>query len=143
VSREKTEPESEPASRGWKRPLLIVLATAPVGVAVFAFAFMVHSEVAFDEDRCPYRTREERSVGDAVSVREEARACSDGVEEHRWVLLRDGDAPLELGRRRLVAELYQGYTWEAREENGRVRIEIRNPGQDPRVFREPGPDAAR
>ncbi len=128
------------ALAGWRRPILIVVATAPLLVVVFAFVFMARSELAFDESRCPYEEGNVRVVRDGVSVREDDRTCSPGVEEHRWVLLRDHEAPLELGRRRLDARYYEGYTWTATEEDGRVRIEIRNPGQDPRVFREPAPD---
>lgn len=126
---------------GWKRPLLIVLATAPLLVVAFSLFLMSRSELAFDEARCPYERGEERLVHAGVSVREDTRACAPGVEEHRWILLRDGEEPLELGRRRLDARYYRGYTWTAREERGRVSIEIRNPGQEPRVFREPAPDA--
>lgn len=127
--------------RGWKRPLLIVLATAPLFVVAFSLFLMSRTELAFDEERCPYVRGEERLVREGVSVREDTRTCAPGVEEHRWVLLRQGEEPLELGRRRLDAQYYDGYTWTAREEHGRVTIEIQNPGQDPRTFREPAPDA--
>lgn len=128
--------------KGWKRPLLIVLATAPIGIAIFAFAIMARSELAFDEESCPYEEREERTAG-AARVVEQARTCQDGVEEHRWLLYREGFAPIELGRRRLDARYYEGYSWTAEEEDSRVRIEITNPGLPMRAFREPGPDAAR
>lgn len=129
------------ALAGWRKPVLFVIATAPIAFAIFFFVFIARSEVAFDETRCPYVEQELREVRSGVSVREERRTCQDGVEEHRWVLLRNGREPLELGRRRLEAALYEGYSWAATEPEGRVRIEILNPGQHPRVFREPAPDA--
>lgn len=127
-----------PESRGWKRPLLIVLATAPLGVIALAFAFMARSEIAFDESRCPYgEDGEVRLVRQGVRVREDVRRCQEGVEEHRWVLLREGEPPVEIGRRRLDRPYFEGdYRWSAVEEDGRVRLEIENPGQPPRVFRE-------
>lgn len=122
---------------GWKRPILIVLATAPIGLAIFSFVFMARSELAFDETRCPFRNGEVRLVREGVSVREDSRTCEEGVEERRWVLMRDGEEPREIGRRRLASTYFEnGYGWSASEEQGRVRLEIRNPGHDPRVFRE-------
>lgn len=127
---------------GWKRPILIVIATAPILVAVAAFVFMARTELAFDEASCPFVDGEARGVSEGVSVREDARECRDGVEEHRWVLLREGEAPVEIGRRRLESRYFEGtYAWSATEENGQVRIEIRNPGQEPRSFRERVADA--
>lgn len=129
---------------GWKRPVLIVLATAPAVVAVGAFVFIVRTELAFDEARCPYVEGEARVLREGLSVREDARECQPGVEEHRWVVLREGEEPREIGRRRLESRYFEDdYAWSAREEEGRVRLEIRNPGQEPRVFREREPGARR
>jgi hypothetical protein len=137
--------DDEPESRGWKRPLLIVLATAPIGIALLFFAFMAQNEAAFDEARCPYREDGEvRLVRAGVRVRRDERTCQEGVAEHRWVLLRDGEPPVEIGRRRLEARFFEGQTLSVAEEEGRVRLEIRNPGMEPRVFRErrdAGPNA--
>ena len=119
---------------------LVIIATAPIGLAIYAFVFMVRSELAFDEAACPYVERETRDVDDGVRVREDERTCQPGVEEHRWVLLREDREALPIGQRRLEAGLYEGYSWSARMEHGRVRLEIRNPGQDPRVFQGPVPD---
>lgn len=134
-------PKGKGGLTGWRKVVLFVLATAPIGFAIYSFVFMAQSEIAFDEASCPYGEPELREVRSGVSVQEERRTCQDGVEEHRWVLLRSGHEPLELGRRRLEARLYDGYSWSVTEPEGRVRIEILNPGQDPRVFREPAPDA--
>lgn len=126
---------------GWKRPLLIVVATAPIGVVLVLFAFMARYEAAFDESRCPYEASEVRVVRLGLEVREDVRTCQPGVEEHRWVVLREGFDPLEIGRRPLNAADYRGYSWTASEEEGRVHLEIRNPGHEPRVFREPPLDS--
>lgn len=129
-------------AKGWKKPLLVVLATAPIGFAIFAFVFMAQYERAFDESRCPYEELETRAIAEGVAVREDRRVCQDDIEEHRWVILRDGRRELELGRRPLERHYYRGaYRWTAQESDGRVRIEIENPGLDMRAFREPHPDA--
>lgn len=142
--RDDDDDEERESPGGWKRPVLIVLATAPVLVAVGALVFIVRSELAFDEERCPYVDGEARVVREGLSVREDARECQPGVEEHRWVVLREGEEPREIGRRRLESRYFEGdYDWSAHEEEGRVRLEIRNPGQDLRVFREREPDANR
>jgi len=124
-----------------KKIALIILATAPIGFAIFSFLFMVKSEMAFDEAVCPYAEIETREITSGIRVREDGRTCEPGVVEHRWVLLQDGEEDLAIGQRRLLAELYEGYSWSARVEEERVRLEILNPGQDPRVFRSPSPDA--
>ncbi|MGF1467621.1 MAG: hypothetical protein ACFCGT_15965 [Sandaracinaceae bacterium] len=128
---------------GWRRPVLIVLATAPIGAIALSLAWMARSEAAFDEASCPYREDGEvREVADGVALREDVRRCVDGVEEHRWVLLREGAEPLAIGRRRLdSARFASPYAWSATlDDDGRVRLVIRNPGMAPRTFREPSPD---
>lgn len=120
---------------------LVILATAPIGFAIFFFGFIVESELAFDEATCPYEEIEVREVAEGIRVREEERTCQPGVEEHRWVLLREGEDDLEFGQRRLQAELYEEYSWSARVQDDRVWLEILNPGQDVRIFRGPAPDA--
>lgn len=123
-----------------KKAALVIIATAPIGLAIYAFVFMAQSEVAFDEATCPFVEREIRDVEAGVRLREDERTCQPGVEEHRWVLLREGQETLPIGQRRLEAALYEGYSWSARMEQGRVRLEISNPGQDPRVFHGPVAD---
>lgn len=129
--------DDAPERRGWKRPILIVLATAPIGVMLLFFAFMAQNEAAFDERRCPYgEDGEVRRVLEGVNVRHDVRRCQEGVEEHRWVVLRAGESPLEIGRRRLDREYFEGQTWSVSDEDGRVRLEIQNPGMEMRLFRE-------
>ena len=131
----------------WIKRLLFVLAIAPAIGAIVIFALIARSELAHDESRCPYSEAELREITPHKSIREESRLCEPGVEDHRWVLLEDGQEPLELGRRRLASEHWaRGYAWTAaeRQEEGdderRVRLEIRNVGLEPRVFREPPAD---
>lgn len=139
---DEDDDDDRESSRGWKRPILIVIATAPILLAVGAIVFMARTELAFDEASCPFLDGEARVVREGVSVREDARECQPGVEEHRWVLTREGEEPVEIGRRRLESRYFEGsYAWTATEVDGHVRLEIRNPGQDPRVFLERVPDA--
>jgi len=120
-----------------KKAILVILATAPIGFAIFAFVFMARSELAFDESTCPFVQRETREVADGVRVREDERTCQPGVEEHRWVVLREGEEERTVGQRRLSAELYESYSWTAELRNDQVRIEITDSSQDhPRVFNE-------
>lgn len=123
--------------KSWQRPILIVLATAPIGIIAFIMFFMMRSEWAFDEARCPFEEVELRLVHEAASMREDERACQEGVEEHRWVLLREGQAPHEIARRRMDAEYFRGaYAWTAADEGGNIVLTIRTPGQEERTFRE-------
>lgn len=123
--------------RSWKWPFLFVLATAPIAIIAFSMFFMAQNELAFDEVRCPFEEGETRLVSPGVSVREDARTCQEDVEEHRWVLHREGQAPREIARRRLEARYFEGdYRWTAAVEEGEVEIEIVNPGHGSRIFRE-------
>ena len=127
--------------RSWKKPVLVVLATAPIGLALVILVFMARYEAAFDEARCPYEEVETRALRPGLAVREDARTCQPGVEEHRWVVLREGLDPRPVALRPLPEADWEGYSWSAAEEDGRVRVEILNPGREPRIFREPALDA--
>jgi hypothetical protein len=138
--REPGEPPEAPV-RPLRRAVLVTLGVAPAVVAVFVFVFMARSEVAFDEATCPFVNGATRTVAEGVAVREDARRCQPEVEERRWVLLRDGEAPVPIGRRRLGTAMWgEGYAWEATIEEGRVHLLIRNPGQRERRFVEMVPD---
>lgn len=126
----------------WRKPLLVLAAVAPIGVVLYIVAFQARYELAFDEENCPYVEVELREVGPGVTVREDRRSCLDGVEERRWVVHRSGHRPFELARRPLEAAAYgQGYAWDAEDDGTQVRVVVRNPGLEPRSFREPGPDS--
>ncbi len=123
--------------KGWKKAALVALATAPIGFAILSFVFMARSELAFDEATCPFEERELRDVEAGIRVRDEARTCQPGVEEHRWVVLRDGQPDLAIGQRRLSAEMWEGYSWTAVMRDGHVRLEIHDRSQEQaRVFNE-------
>ena len=127
---------------GWKKPLLVTVAVAPIGLAILAFVFMVRSELAFDEATCPFVEREVRELAPGIRVREDERTCQEGVEEHRWVVLRAGEPEYPIGQRRLSAELYEDYSWSAEMSGAHVRLEIRDPSlEHPRVFNERLDDA--
>jgi hypothetical protein len=124
------------------RAILIVVATAPIAVVIFAFVFMARSEIAFDESSCPFRERETRPISDGRSIREDVRICQDGVEEHRWTLVRRGRRSLELGRERLESRTYEGYAWSASDDaEGYASVELEVRGRGARHFRERLPDA--
>ena len=125
-----------------RKAVLVVIATAPIGLAIFSFVFMAQSELAFDEATCPYVEVEVRQVQAGVHVREDARTCQPGVEEHRWVVLRDGEEDYPIGQRRLSAEIWENYSWRAEVRGTHVRLEIRDPTlEHPRVFNERLEDA--
>ncbi len=125
-----------------RKAVLVVIATAPIGLAIFSFIFMARSELAFDEATCPFVEREVRQVAEGIRVREEERTCQPGVEEHRWVVLRDGEPDYPIGQRRLSAEIYEDYSWSAELRGTHVRLEIDDGTLEfPRVFNERLPDA--
>lgn len=121
-------------------PVAVFFGALPAVMALFIFAFIVRYGWAHDEDRCPFHPVETRTIDASVSVREDARRCIDEVEEHRWLVLRDGSDPLDLGRYPLEAELVEvGFPWEARVEDGRVVVDVTNEGRGTFTLREPPP----
>ena len=129
---------------GWKKNLLVVVGVLPAVLVLGIIGFYSRYLVAFDEESCPYAEVETRAVAAGVDVREDQRVCQEGVEEHRWVLLRAGRDLLELGRQPMPAEAYgDGYRWEAEvDEEGRARVDAHYPGLEGfRRFREPAPDS--
>jgi hypothetical protein len=113
----------------------------PAALAIGIFVFIARFGMAHDESRCPFREVETRRVATGLEVREEARRCLPEVEEHRWLVLREGGEPRELGRYpRRTAQPGQGLPWRARERDGRVIVTVTNVGRGDIVFREPPPD---
>jgi hypothetical protein len=112
------------------RWLAVLLGTPPAIFMVVMLGFIIRSEVAHDEEDCPFVAVERRNVGDGVAVAEEARSCQEGIEERRWILQRDGRPPRELGRRRIDSHLYEddAYRWRTERIEGRVRVIVHNPG---------------
>ncbi|MFK7989156.1 MAG: hypothetical protein AB8I08_24265 [Sandaracinaceae bacterium] len=127
----------------WRTPVLVVIATAPIAIIFGIFLYGNRYQSAFDEQTCPFEELSVQDVQARIQVREERRICQPDVEEHRWVLLREGRGALELGRRPLGLDAWtDGYHWETRVVNDRVRVLIHNVGQDePRIFQEPSPEA--
>ncbi len=137
------------APRGWT-PMKKVLAVAAAAPAVLLFAgvaiFVARVEWAYSEDRCPFAVLETRTLAPGIQVREDSRQCTEGSEEHRWIVLRDtppeGQLPTrEIGRRRLPSQFYapSRSRWKATLENSWVHIHIHNDGVEPASFREDPP----
>lgn len=119
-------------------PFAVFFGALPAVLALFIFGFIVRYGWAHDEDRCPWHDVETRALDGDVSVREDARRCLDEVEEHRWLVLRDGEEPLDLGRYPLEAALIEtGFPWTAHVEDGRVVIDVTNEGRGTFTLREP------
>jgi hypothetical protein len=118
--------------------IALVVFTAPsVALVLLTVGLVIANERAHDEIRCPFATVETRRIDESVSVREDRRACTDGLEERRWVVLR-GSAALEIGRRRLASSFYapSRYAWTARVDADGVAVDVRNQGAPPVTYRE-------
>jgi hypothetical protein len=134
---------AEPKKKSpWWLPIVVVIGALPAVFAIGIFVFIMRYGWAHEESRCPFHLVETRVVDSRASVVEEARRCMDAVEEHRWSVVRDGAAPLELGRMPLEeAQIPQGFPWTARAEDNRVVIEVTNEPDGIFTLREPGVDA--
>lgn len=125
------------------RWVLMVLGGLPALLAIGIFVFIARFQLAHDEGRCPFHEVETRVVSPDLRVREDARRCLEEIEEHRWLVLRTGAEPLELGRFPLEAEQTErGFPWTAELEDARVVVTITNEGRGELVFREPGASGA-
>lgn len=127
-----------------RKQLWFLLALPGLLGPVVIFVFILTTERAHDEDRCPYEPVTERTVPgeDGARVREERRRCVDAAEERRYTLIRGGQTQL-LGRRRFAPEAFAGpdYHWEASvSETGEVQVVVHNPVQPSVTFREGRPD---
>jgi hypothetical protein len=124
---------SRPLPR-WTMYVLVPGAIAPVLILGFIFV----SELAHDETRCPFDRRSEQQLSDGVRVREDARSCLPGIEEHRYSALRAGSERV-LGRRRFARNAFDPsrYRWRAElSPQGEVRVTVDNDGHAQAVFRE-------
>ena len=128
----------------WWLPIIVIVGALPAVFAIAIFVFIVRYGWAHEEARCPFHDVETREVDAHASVVEDARRCIDEVEEHRWSVVRDGAARLELGRMPLeAADIEAGFPWTARIEEGRVVIDVTNEPDGLFTLREPGVDAGR
>ena len=122
------------------RWLLFVVAVFPAVLAIGIFVFSARFQMAHDEGRCPCHEVETREVAPGLAVREDARQCLPEIEEHRWLVVRAGAEPLELGRFPLEAEqIDRGFPWTAELVEGRAVVTVTNEGRGELVFREPDP----
>jgi len=126
----------------WWLPIVVIIGALPAVFAIVIFVFILRYGWAHEESRCPFHDVETRVLDEHASVVEDARRCMPEVEEHRWSVVRDGAAPLELGRMPLEEEgVTDGFPWTARIEGGRVVIDVTNEPDGIFTLREPGVDA--
>jgi hypothetical protein len=105
---------------------------------VFILGFIFVSQLAYDEDRCPYVRAELRQLSVAVAVREDRRSCLWNSEERRFTVVR-GAQERTLGRRRFQRRDFRAgsYRWQAElSPQGEVRVEVHVPGHADAAFRE-------
>lgn len=118
----------------WMFYVLIPGFAGPVLILGFIFA----SELAHDEARCPYTYTATKALSATVSVREDARSCVPGMEEHRFTAVR-GAREHVLGRRRFASTAFapDRYQWRAAlTPQGELRVTVDNAGHAQAVFRE-------
>ncbi|HEX7477357.1 MAG TPA: hypothetical protein VF331_06090 [Polyangiales bacterium] len=100
--------------------------------------FILFTEYAHDERRCPYSPLSERTLAADVRVREDARRCMTRAEERRYTLLR-GPSERVLGRRRFAPDAFARghYRWQASlGQDGQVHVSVHNDGHADAEFRE-------
>jgi hypothetical protein len=119
--------------------VIVVIGALPAVFALLIFGFIVRYSVAHDPETCPYQPGEARVLRDGLSVREDSRSCLDDVDDHRWVVLRDGYDELSLGNLPLMGD-GEGFTWDARLDEDRVVVEVSIRDRGELTFREPERD---
>jgi len=132
---------SDTKRSAWRR-FLPLLALPAVGGPLFVFVFVVRTQRAHDETRCPYKELSRRTVDDGAIVVEERRSCLPNVEDRRYVLRR-GQHVQVLGRRLFDSAAFAApaYGWDAGvRDGGEVHIHIVTPGHESASFREGRPD---
>lgn len=130
------ERESEKKKTPWWLPIVVIVGALPAVFAVAIFVIIVRYSVAHDPDNCPYVLGAVRDVNDGIAVREDTRQCMDDVEDHRWVVVRDGDEDLPLGNLPLMGTSVT-VGWEAHLDDGRVVVDVEIPDRGSLTFREP------
>jgi hypothetical protein len=121
----------------WARYIIIPGLLGPV----FVLGFIFVNELAHNESRCPYSFGETRSLSASIAVREDHRRCLWTVEDHRFSVIREGQART-LGRRRFNAEAFapEHYRWEAKlSDQNEVQVNVHNEGHTDATFREGTP----
>ncbi len=108
-------PELSPGRRRVLRWVAMGVSLTSVASVALVAVLVVRTESAFDEARCPFVRVSVRPVAPGVRVADERRQCTPDLVEHRWLALRSGKAPSEVGRRRLSPAPFApgAYTWTA------------------------------
>jgi hypothetical protein len=117
------------------------LAVAAPIVIVFGLImyFVIRTELAHDDTTCPFTPVETRELDDGAVVHEEARRCQEDIEEHRWLVVRDGHER-ELGRRRLPGARYRdgAWSWSTDVTDRGAHVVVENDGvEDAEFYEEP------
>ena len=140
MSPEPEEPIEASRLSPKQRRVLKWIAVAVFAPAAILFAlvtfFVARTEYMHDESRCPFAEVETRALSSGEESLEEKRTCQEGVEEHRWILVRQDGSTRELGRRRLMTPQYDRYDWSVRDEGGSVVVVVENEGVEDATFRE-------
>jgi hypothetical protein len=139
TSTPSTPPDEKPDTGSLPLPKWVLWAAIPGALApILILVWIVITERAFDESKCPFVEKERRSPIEGAYVVEQARRCIDKVEERRFVLERHGKTQL-LGERRFAPDAFAAgrYKWEARvSEQGEIQVRIDNEGHGHVIFRD-------
>lgn len=108
----------------WAGGLSVAFLAATFGfIAWFAW----DAEQRHRESVCPFRdTGEVRALPEGGEVVERARVCVPGIAEHRFDL-HDGGRVVEVGRRRLPIEAWEGHGWSAERVGDDVHVRVTPP----------------
>jgi hypothetical protein len=118
----------------WALWLMLPGIVAPLVI----FGFIVLTESAHDDSRCPYRELTRRQLGAEIAVVEQVRSCVANVEERRYALQR-GASSRVLGERRFERAAFAParYSWSATiSAQGEVQVVVRNQGHADLLLRE-------
>lgn len=128
-------PDAEPRA-GFPRWALFFMIPGVAG-PILILAFILRTERAHDEASCPFTDGAQRRYADGVVVQEQVRSCLPGIQERRYVIVRDDERKL-LGRRRFADDAFgEGYGFDGGvTDAGEVHIKVHNPGHPPQPFRE-------
>jgi len=132
--------DAEPSSpSGLPLPRWVLWLALPGMIApVVIFGFILFTERAHDEERCPFRELSRRTASEQVEVIEQARRCIDDVEERRFVVVRGGERRV-LGERRFAPALFMPdiYAWEIKvSDEGETHVRVTQKGHGEVIFRE-------
>lgn len=115
----------------------LLIALPAIGLPVVILLFILRSEVAHDESRCPYALLTTRRIDANTEVIEERRSCIDGVEDRRYSVRRP-DSLRPLGTRRLPPSAFETppYKWTAELRDGQMFLKVVTNGHPDADFRE-------